>query len=99
MPEMKQVAGTVLRVEDDIVVIAFKDPLDGKKREMDVPKDKVKGDCIKKGDTVLVELFKETKIPMDGSMLEIEEAIQNALEQMKTEVSKTGEPRVSARIV
>jgi len=93
MSENKQVPGTIDRVEGDIVVIVFKNPLTGKNSEIDVNKKKLKMDSIKKGDVVLLDLILETKIPIDGSMFEIEDAIEKAIEQVKTEVLKNVETR------
>jgi hypothetical protein len=93
MSENKRVPGTIDRFEGDIAVIIFKDPLTGKNREIDVNKKKLKMDSLKKGDIVLLDLIVETKIPIDGSMLEIEDAIEKAIEQVKTEVLKNVETR------
>ncbi len=94
MSENKLVGGTIARIEGNNAVLVFKDPINGEDREMDVPKDQIKGDKIKKGDPVLISLTMETKIPQDDS--EIEAAFQKVFGPMTAETPTTVKPAKKA---
>ncbi len=85
MAEKKRV-GVVDRIEGHIAVIVVKDPEGGDSCEIDISKKN-----LKKGDSVAVNLSTmsvEMKIPVGNSMLEMENAIEEALEQIKKEAFK-----------
>ena len=56
MAEKKRVAGTVDRVEGEVVVIVFKDPNDGINKEVYVKKNQFKRIELKEGDPVSIEM-------------------------------------------
>lgn len=56
MPDKRRVAGTVDRIEGEVVVVVFKEPDSGINREVYVDKKKLTRVDLKEGDPVTVEL-------------------------------------------
>ena len=82
------ITGTVKSIDGDIVTVVYKDQ-NGKKQEIDVPGRAIGKSALTVGEVVSVEFSRltvETKIPITGSMLEIEDAIKDALGLLKDDL-------------
>jgi hypothetical protein len=91
----KRVVGTIKQIEGDIITVVYQGP-NGKNCEIDTTRDKIKTDHLNVGEAVTIDLSSftsEMKIPLDGSMLEIEDAIKNALGEMKDEIFGNIQPK------
>ena len=97
MPEKKLVPGIGKEVDDDVVTVTIKESGRGKAYEIDVNRRTLQNGPLKKGDSVTIDLSEQTieaTIPMGGAtMLDIEEAIADALGLVKANLPSSGTPQ------
>lgn len=95
MANEERITGTIKSIDGDIVTVVYKEP-SGKRQEIDVLRNGIGKSSIAVGEVVTVEfsnLTVEAKIPMVGSMLEIEDAIKDALGLIREDLLENMPPK------
>lgn len=96
MPDKKLVSGIVKEIDDVVVTVTIKEPGRGKAYKVDVNRRTLQNGPLKKGDSVTIDLSEhsiEATIPLGASMLDIEEAIADALGLVKANLPSGGTPQ------
>lgn len=84
-PDEERITGTIKSIDGDVVTVVYQDSK-RRNQEIDVTRKRIAKARLAIGEIVTIELAPltmEAKIPIGGSMLEIEDSIMNALGLMK----------------